>query len=50
MLNHWKRRNYLYIQEVYCHVNKLVYIIQYFRPQTPIIADGMIKVTTWLHQ
>ena len=36
-----KKRNKLYFQDVYCHVglNKFV-----------SISDGMIKVTTYLHQ
>ena len=45
MLKHWKRRNKLYFQDVYCHVNKFVYNIPQYRPQILKIS-GMIKVTT----
>ena len=34
----------LYFQDVYRHVNKLVYT------QILTISDGMFKVATWLHQ
>ena len=46
MQKHQKWRNQLYFQDVYCHVNKLVYIKQHIRPQKLTISGGRSKVTT----
>ena len=48
MLRHWKRRNKLYFQEVYCHVNKFVYSIPQYRRQIltyppPLGVQGIIS-------
>ena len=46
MLRHWKGRNNLYFQDIYCHVNKFINSIPQYRRQILTISDGMFKVTT----